>query len=136
MIRIILLKQLEESSWMCLGQFLVTVIAFLAQKVWNVLSIGLSLAAFASALTVLALLVSFHKKLDQCRWCMKRRKTVSEESPGLEGEQQHLLSEFEVSAPFKVGWQAVVVQEKSGLIVIFCVHTLLRWLYLKSLVEL
>jgi len=68
---------------------------------------------------------------------MKRRKMVSEESPGLEGEQQRLLSEFKVSAPFKVGWQAVVVQEKlSGLIVIFCVHTLLRWLYLKSLVEL
>lgn len=28
---------------------------------------------------------------------------VSEESPGLEGEQQRLLSEFKVSAPFKVG---------------------------------
>jgi len=34
---------------------------------------------------------------------MRRRKTVSEESPGLEGEQQRLLSEFKVSAPFKVG---------------------------------
>jgi len=34
---------------------------------------------------------------------MKRRKMVSEESPGLEGEQQRLLSEFKVSAPFKVG---------------------------------
>lgn len=37
---------------MYLGQFLVTVIASLAQKVWNVLSIGLNLAAFASALTL------------------------------------------------------------------------------------